>query len=53
MDWLSELLEESKAKTLNVETNELTATLKEINRSLQRIANNLRDIKYKMDPLWK
>ena len=53
MDWLDELLRENKTKALNVESNELSTTLKEINRSLQQISDNLRDIKYRMNPLWK
>lgn len=53
MDWLAELLKESNTKTLNVETNELITTLNGINRSLQQISDNLRDIKYRMNPLWK
>lgn len=53
MDWLAELLKESSTKTLNDGPNDLTTTLKEINRSLQQISDNLRDIKYRMNPLWK
>lgn len=53
MDWLAELLKESNTKPLNVETNELISTLNGINRSLQQISDNLRDIKYRMNPMWK
>lgn len=53
MDWLAELLKESNTKAFNAGTNEFITTLKEINRSLQQISDNLRDIKYRMNPLWK
>nr|DAU54340.1 MAG TPA: hypothetical protein [Caudoviricetes sp.] len=38
---------------LNDEPNNLITTLKEINRSLQQISDNLRYIKDRMNPLWK
>ena len=53
MDWLTELIEDTKQKQVNVETNELVQTLKEINSSLQEISNNLRDIKFRINPIWK
>ena len=53
MDWLTELIEETKQKQANLESNELVQTLKEINSSLQEISNNLRDIKFRINPIWK
>lgn len=53
MDLLTELLKENNIKTVNYGTNDLISTLKEINRSLQQVSDNLRDIKYRMNPLWK
>ena len=53
MDWLTELMEETKQKQVNLESNELVQTLKEINSSLQEISNNLRDIKFRINPIWK
>ena len=53
MDWLTELMDETKQKQVNVETNELVQTLKEINSSLQEISNDLRDIKFRINPIWK
>lgn len=53
MDWLTELMEEAKKKQCNLEQNELVQTLKEINISLQQISNNLRDIKFRINPIWK
>ena len=53
MDWLTELIEDTKQKQVNLEQNELVQTLKEINSSLQEISNNLRDIKFRINPIWK
>ena len=53
MDWLTELIEDTKQKQVNLEQNELVQTLKEINNSLQEISNNLRDIKFRINPIWK
>lgn len=53
MDWLTELMDDSNKKQINLEQNELVQTLKEINSSLQEISNNLRDIKFRINPIWK
>ena len=53
MDWLTEMMSETKQKQGNLEPNELVQTLKEINSSLQEISNNLRDIKFRINPIWK
>ena len=53
MDWQTELTDETKQIQVNIETNELVQTLKEINSSLQEISNNLRDIKFRINPIWK
>ena len=53
MDWLTELMDENKQKQVNLESNELVQTLKEINSSLHEISNNLRDIKFSINPIWK
>lgn len=51
MDWLTEMMGETKQKQVNLEPNELVQTLKEINISLQEISNNLRDIKFRIKPI--
>ena len=53
MDLLTEMMSETKQKQVNLESNELVQTLKEINSSLQEISNNLRDIKFRINPIWK
>lgn len=53
MDWLTELIEDTKQKQVNLDQNELVQTLKEINSSLHEISNNLRDIKFRINPIWK
>lgn len=53
MNVLGEEQENELTIRINLEVGELTSTLKEINRSLQQISDNLRDIKYRINPLWK
>ena len=53
MDWLTEMMNDSKQKQVNLEPNELVQTLKEIISSLQEISNNLREIKFSINPIWK
>lgn len=53
MELLTELMDETRLKQANLDSNELVQTLKEINSSLQEISNNLRDIKFRINPIWK